>query len=521
MTSRLLTLVPGSVLLFAARSPTHAAEEQCAQPSAGAASRDACGFATVAADVYAQNPLGWEQWSEPLLVTGASEVEGWSSPFRLLERLTEGELDNTTVSVGSGAGTAFFNGAGSSAMSLGEFKKRMGPDDFVFDTQNSAAGRHAELPIPGVGSADPWWNIVSVGTQDAGLALHEHGAAWLALAAGGNMGKQWAVWPPHGSSAQALQGRPATEQVVSWFRGLSDTRASDGMLACLQPPGSVVLLPQGWAHATRNVPLRRSEGSIKGQTTDTVTWAVGRQRQWAPEAQLKSVEPMMNAAEPAQSPPLGLLKAGLALKSLSQRQTTTAAAIAYAEPAVGMLSTAARLTPSRPPPGMAESAIRWLAALFGVTPDLPVAPDLPMVRLKALFGLLDNSRSASVQGREARLVPWAGPQAEMATLHAALAAEQQLQAEADLDSSAVDVSSLMVAEGLEWLGSWWQSRAISLSAAVFSEETSSQAAAVTEAQTAALRLRAAAWDVAQHAEGGATKGLLLQRLGQASGQDDG
>ena len=388
MTSRLLTLLPGSVLLFAASSPTLAAEEQCAEPSVHASSQEACGFATVAADVFAQNPLSWEQWSEPVLVTGASEVEGWSSPFRLLGRLAEGELDDTTVSVGSGAGTAFFNGAGSSAMSLGEFKKRMGRDEFVFDTQNSAAGRHAELPIPGVpvSSADPWWNIVSVGAQDAGLALHEHGAAWLALAAGGNMGKQWAVWPPHGSSAHASQGRPATEQVVSWFKGLSGTSiASEGMLACLQPPGSVVLLPQGWAHATRNVPLRtcsaeyvcaicmqismrvlityiiiiiivviiiiiityvlhcagRPDGSIRSQTTDTVTWAVGRQRQWAPEAQLDAVEPMMNAVDPAQSPPRALLKAGLALKSLSQRQTTTTAATAYAEPAVGMLSTAA------------------------------------------------------------------------------------------------------------------------------------------------------------------------------------
>ena len=53
------------------------------------------------------------------------------------------------------------------------------------------------------------------------------------------------------------------------------------------------------------------------------------------------VEPMMNAVDPAQSPPRALLKAGLALKSLSQRQTTTTAATAYAEPAVGMLSTAA------------------------------------------------------------------------------------------------------------------------------------------------------------------------------------
>ena len=368
-----------------------------------------------------------------------------------------------------------------------------------------------------------------MGSRDSGLALHEHGAAWLALSKG-TMGKHWVVWPPYESPSQVLEGRPATEPVVSWFRGVSSESVSAGMLACLQPPGSVVLLPQGWAHATRNVPFRGTEASNSGfQAIDTVTWAVGRQRHWESEARLNSVEPMMDPVNPALSPPLALLHAGLALKSLSQRQPTITAATAYAEPAVGMLRTAAGLTPPRPSPGLVESAIMWLATLVvGDTPDRPLLPDLPLVRLKALFGLLESRAGASAKGQATSTVHWAGPQGDISTLEAALAAEKQLQMEADLHSAEVlaqesphvehgdgvkaQASLLMIAEGLEWLGSWWQSRAVGLASA---RADADRATPVVEAQIAASRLRAAAWHVAQRAEQGVTKTLLLERLASA------
>ena len=74
----------------------------------------------------------------------------------------------------------------------------------------------------------------------------------------------------------------------------------------------------------------------------------------------------------------------------------------------------------------------------------------------------------------------------------------------------------MIAEGLEWLGNWWQSRATGLTTARAGAEQTHPRAAVAEAEIAASRLRVAAWDVAQHAERGATKGLLLERLASAS-----
>jgi hypothetical protein len=175
---------------------------------------------------------------------------------------------------------------------------------------------------------------------------------------------------------------------------------------------------------------------------------------------------------------------------------------------------------------MVESVMMWLATLVvGVTPNRPLAPDLPLVRLKALFGLLESRVSVSAKGQATSMMHWAGPQGDISTHQAALAAEKQLQTEADLhfaevlehgDGVKAKVSLLMIAEGLEWLGSWWQSRAAGLTAVrAGAEQMHGPAVAVEQAEIAASRLRAAAWDVVQYAEQGATKALLLERLASA------
>ena len=593
----LLLLAPlrGSALATTSSPPT--AEQQCLEN--GAISQ-ACGFETVTTDAFAANPVPWDQWRVPLLVTGASESSDWSAPFQLLERLDRGELDDTLVAVGSGAGTALFEGAGSSSMTLGQFKKQMARDDVVFDTQNSAAGRHAELPIPGIPvsnhnsrAADPWWNVVSVGTEDAGLALHEHGAAWLALGSGGGggtggmpiMGKQWVAWPPFQTPAHAFEGRFATQAVSSWFDEVSfDTAAACGgtyeadtdalhssqstsssqqpqrlnqMLSCLQPPGSVVLLPQGWAHATRNVaaaaaptvmtgtntrPHRTKQqhkdaGGATGSPAAVTYWAVGRQRQWPAESRLEAVEPLMDPINPADSPPLGLLHAGLALKSLSWRQPSPAVTAAYAEPAVGMLLTAAGLAPSHSSSGAAAilgTVIKWLQGLFGTISSVDEetfssATVLPLVQLKARFGLLERHHRGRIGDLASRKKHWAGPQGETAARWAALAAEKQLLAELKMcDTLSVNreainhspmvtckVSALMVAEGLEWLRGWWEEQRNhedNENRRRFGPK--SELAVTEEADAVIARLHAGACAAAQHAEAGATKPLLLQRLAQ-------
>lgn len=118
---------------------------------------------------------------------------GWQ-PFDHLGQLLAGAFDNTTVAVGPGAGSAVFDGAGAVRVTIDAFRRQMTRYDTVFDSQNSKAGRHSPLAIPGTPAAAPgWYNTLSIGSAGSGLYLHSHGAAWLALGSGT---KQWAACPP-------------------------------------------------------------------------------------------------------------------------------------------------------------------------------------------------------------------------------------------------------------------------------------------------------------------------------------
>ena len=141
----------------------------------------ACEFETVTAAQWQRDPAPPERWAVPVLVTGARQAgKGWSSPFNMLEDLIGRRYDHTQIAVGPGASTALFGGGAARRSTLAAFRANMTSADVVFDTQNSGAGRHVELPIPGVpfgGKQSGWWNVVSIGAAGAGLPLHEHGAA--------------------------------------------------------------------------------------------------------------------------------------------------------------------------------------------------------------------------------------------------------------------------------------------------------------------------------------------------------
>ena len=113
----LLKFVQGSMLLLVVAGSSHTPDQTAGQcPEEESDVKQACSFATVGADAFAANPLRWDEWRTPLLVTGASEVPAWSAPFQFLERLSKGELDDTTVSVGSGAGSSGSNRLSASGM---------------------------------------------------------------------------------------------------------------------------------------------------------------------------------------------------------------------------------------------------------------------------------------------------------------------------------------------------------------------------------------------------------------------
>ena len=404
----LLLLLP----LAGSEQPPCGASEQCVEPPP----QPGCGFRVLSAAAFAaQPPPTFAHWPEPMLLTNASTEPAFAAPFAQLARLQRGEYDDTTVSVGSGSGTSFFEGAASSRMLLGAFRAQMTPDDSVFDTQNSQAGRHAALPIPGVeAEATEWWNVLSVGGAGAGLMLHEHGAAWLALGSGC---KEWVSFPPAHENDAAYGGRPAVESAAEWFAGMSAGAAVGGPgRRCSQPPGSVVLLPEGWTHATLNV---------------EESWAVGRQREWQPEERLTAAERAIDPSRPADTP-LALLGAGLALKMMAMQRTGDAAA-AFAQPAAGMLATVAGL--------QQPSLLGSMLAAMGLTPPPPPVA-ASALRLKAMFGLLDA-------GGEAH---WAGPPGLPGARKAATAAAEMLQAEMKRGGGA---PAAAVADGLDRLGMWW------------------------------------------------------------------
>lgn len=114
-----------------------------------------CEFHTMSASEYTVNPRASDAWDQPILLTEASGLAEWAAPFEHLTALRGGAFDETSVAVGPGATFAIFDGAGANRLSLGEFRRRMCPEDALFDTQNSAAGRHAALPIPGIPADNP------------------------------------------------------------------------------------------------------------------------------------------------------------------------------------------------------------------------------------------------------------------------------------------------------------------------------------------------------------------------------
>ena len=398
---------------------------------------NACDFKVVTAEAYADAISGTAggngDWGEPLLVTGAiSAGPAWSAPFAELAKLRRGDYDDTTVSTGSGAAAAaLFSGALSGRTSLRTFRRRLAGTWLagtaaaatVFDTQNAAHGRNAPMAIPGVparggGGAEKgetWYNVLSVGGRGSGLPLHEHGAAWLALGAGDDCRKRWALYAPGHDGTALFRGLPAVQNASDWFArtAAGGGGGGGGGLHCVQPPGSVLLLPEGWAHATLN------EGGE--------CWAVGRQRPRQLREWARIAKRGLNGANPPASPPHALLQLGLALREAAAQPSAAAhpgEAAKLVQQAFGMLVVASGLQRQR----------RTVVAVA------PPPPPPPAIRLKALFALLGKPEAPH----------WAGSPAMGVAKDAAAAAAALLQAELRDGAPAA-----AVAEALVVLGAWW------------------------------------------------------------------
>ena len=110
-----------------------------------------CEFRTVTAESWQRQPLDPDRWTMPVLVTGARQAgKSWSAPFNMLDDLVGGRYDGTVVALGPATSTSLFAGGAAGRSTLAAFRANMTGDAVVFDTQNSGAGRHTQLPIPGV-----------------------------------------------------------------------------------------------------------------------------------------------------------------------------------------------------------------------------------------------------------------------------------------------------------------------------------------------------------------------------------
>lgn len=98
--------------------------------------------------------------------------------------------------------------------------------------------------------------LLSLGGRPEGVQMSRHDSAWLAVVAGA---KLWHVAPP---------SRPQPANRYCPGRGKIDYQraAREGVLHCMAHPGEVVVVPDGWWHATCNMlPYTLAVG---GQTWD-------------------------------------------------------------------------------------------------------------------------------------------------------------------------------------------------------------------------------------------------------------
>ena len=90
-----------------------------------------------------------------------------------------------------------------------------------------------------------------MGKDGSGLPFHEHAQTWSDLVIGR---KRWALFHAM-QHPLPVQGFSPMETQVQWLLGENYTTLSERErpLECVQEPGDVVYLPDGWLHATVSV----------------------------------------------------------------------------------------------------------------------------------------------------------------------------------------------------------------------------------------------------------------------------
>lgn len=193
---------------------------------------------------------------------------GWRPKFlaALRHSMQRKELLDKFGNVSVSAGLPFElrnDGRTRYGISIQDFVEGMPSDRYVFDdgqfTQVTGlrAGWQTLPGLEGLGTFDDWKSNpdvgpslrFSLGGEGQGLSLHMHGDTYSTQLHGQ---KRWAIYGPHD---MPRTGYATTEDFTTWLhqrRNYSDPDFSPPTWECVQEPGEVMYVPEGFYHAVTN-----------------------------------------------------------------------------------------------------------------------------------------------------------------------------------------------------------------------------------------------------------------------------
>eukprot|EP01048_Picozoa_sp_COSAG05_P010779 COSAG05_NODE_971_length_6368_cov_3.026320_3_plen_515_part_00 len=198
------------------------------------------------------------------------DPNGGKEPFRtrnVLGLLTRNGLTKTfgrhSADVGNSLEIVHSQGPGGPRMNIGEFVQTFMPREkrphlkgeplYIF--QRGVVGDDLLVPsIKGLFSAaHQHVNIWMVGGPLSGTTFHFHAAAWTGVIYGR---KRWFLYPPTmtppggGSGSNMVPTFPITYWLSDVYPRLAESHKP---VECMQHPGDLLYIPEGWYHAVLNV----------------------------------------------------------------------------------------------------------------------------------------------------------------------------------------------------------------------------------------------------------------------------
>lgn len=244
-----------------------------ALPSSVATRRGAsefCDFPSFDAQNVPAELLGDRGWAhKPFILRGDRGVLGQQARFEMQSLLRAAKLHQLGADLGYSWDIVLNSGSGPSRVKLEDFLLRLMRLDwydgdaplerpYMFGRHEPLA-RALDASIPVHTFIRSWSNksfarddaqvaIVLIGGAGSGVGFHRHAAAIQATLYGR---KRWLLYPPDGNPPGGMKGDwPVYDWHTIVYPNLS---ADQAPLECVQGPGDVFYVPEGWYHAVLNL----------------------------------------------------------------------------------------------------------------------------------------------------------------------------------------------------------------------------------------------------------------------------